>query len=133
MAFNTLTYAWFFAVAFCVSWLLSRMRLLRLIFLLAASYFFYANFAWYYLPLIFFSSSVDYWLGHRIARCDDPVTRKRWLILTVVVNLGMLGFFKYWDFGLDTVAMAARSFGWTPNLPYLRLVLPIGISFFTFE
>ncbi len=133
MAFNTLTYAWFFAVAFVVSWLLSRLRLLRLIFLLAASYFFYANFAWYYLPLIFFSSTIDYWLGNRIAATESPRSRKRWLVLTVLVNLGMLGFFKYWDFGLDTVALAANSLGWNPSLPYLRLALPIGISFFTFE
>ncbi|MBI5535190.1 MAG: MBOAT family protein [Deltaproteobacteria bacterium] len=133
MAFNTLNYAWFFGCVFLVSWLLVRLRLMRLLFLLVASYFFYGNFAWYYLPLILASSSVDYWLGNRIAACEDPKRRKRWLIVTVIVNLGMLGFFKYWDFGLDTVAAAAQSFGWTPSLPYLRLMLPIGISFFTFE
>jgi alginate O-acetyltransferase complex protein AlgI len=133
VAFNTLNYAWFFGCVFLVSWLLVRLRLMRLLFLLAASYFFYGNFAWYYLPLIVGSSSVDYWLGNRIAACEDPKRRKQWLVVTVIVNLGMLGFFKYWDFGLDTVAAAAQSFGWTPSLPYLRLVLPIGISFFTFE
>jgi D-alanyl-lipoteichoic acid acyltransferase DltB (MBOAT superfamily) len=133
VAFNTLNYAWFFGCVFVVSWLLVRLRLMRLLFLLAASYFFYGNFAWYYLPLILASSSVDYALGNRIAACATPRRRKQWLIVTVIVNLGMLGFFKYWDFGLDTVALAAQSFGWAPSLPYLRLVLPIGISFFTFE
>ena len=133
MAFNTLNYAWFFGCVFVVSWLLVRLRLMRLLFLLAASYFFYGNFAWYYLPLILASSSIDYWLGNRIAACTDPARRKQWLVGTVIVNLGLLGFFKYWDFGLDTVATAAQSFGWAPSLPYLRLVLPIGISFFTFE
>jgi D-alanyl-lipoteichoic acid acyltransferase DltB (MBOAT superfamily) len=131
--FNTLQYAWFFAIVFVASWLLVRARMMRLLFLLAASYFFYANFAWFYLPLILGSSSVDYWLGNRIAACQDPKRRKQWLIGTVAVNLGMLGFFKYWDFGLESFAAAAAALGFHPPLPFLRLMLPIGISFFTFE
>jgi alginate O-acetyltransferase complex protein AlgI len=131
--FNTLQYAWFFGCVFVVSWLLVRLKLTRLLFLLGASYFFYGNFAWYYLPLILVSSLLSWWLGMRIAGAEEPERRKRWLLLAVVANLGLLAFFKYWDFGLDQLALATRAFGYNPPLPYLRLMLPIGISFFTFE
>lgn len=133
MLFNTLQYAWFFGAVFVISWLLVRLRTLRLVFLLAASYFFYAGWNWRYLPLIFLSSTVDYWLGYFIAREPEAHKRKRWLIGTVIINLGFLGLFKYWNFGVDTVQAVASAFGW--NLPpvYVRLALPVGISFFTFE
>lgn len=133
MLFNTLQYAWFFGCVFVISWLLVRLRLLRLLFLLGASYFFYGNFAWYYLPLILASSLVSWWLGLRIGACQDPRRRKQWLTSAVVANLGLLGFFKYWDFGLDSIALATHALGYNPPLPYMRLMLPIGISFFTFE
>lgn len=133
MLFNTLSYAWFFVGVFAASWLLVRWRLLRLVFLLAASYFFYAQWAWYYLPLIFLSSTADYWLGNRIAASQDPRHKKLWLVGTTVVNLGMLAVFKYWDFGAGTVAAAGARFGWEIRPVYLHIALPIGISFFTFE
>lgn len=133
MLFNTLSYAWFFAVVFVASWALMRLRLLRLLFLLAASYFFYAQWSWYFLPLIFVSSTIDYWLGARIAKSENPSTRKLWLVGTVVVNLGFLAVFKYWNFGVDTLQTAGNALGWSVPPIYLRLGLPIGISFFTFE
>ncbi len=133
MLFNTLSYAWFFIVVFIASWALMRLRSLRLVFLLAASYFFYAQWSWYFLPLIFVSSTIDYWLGARIAMCEDARKRKLWLIGTVVVNLGFLAIFKYWNFGIDTIQAATGALGWSVPPIYLRLGLPIGISFFTFE
>jgi len=131
--FNTLSYAWFFIVVFIASWALMRLRSLRLVFLLAASYFFYAQWSWYFLPLIFVSSTIDYWLGARIAKSEDARKRKLWLIGTVVVNLGFLAIFKYWNFGIDTIQAATGALGWSVPPIYLRLGLPIGISFFTFE
>lgn len=133
MLFNSLQYAWFLPTVFVVSWALVRLRLLRLIVLLCASYFFYASWNVYYLPLIFASSSVDYWLGLKIAATDSPRRKKQWLTGTVVTNLGFLGLFKYWNFGADSVQMALAALGCHVQPTHLRLALPIGISFFTFE
>ena len=141
MLFNTLAYAKFFAVVFVVYWLIARHRLARMAFLLVASYAFYSGWNWRYLPLIFASSTMDYWLARRIDAEDDPVRRKRWLVVTVVVNLSLLGFFKYWNFGLETAqalshavsAHAPAQGGLDLGAWTLRLALPVGISFYTFE
>lgn len=133
MLFNTLEFARFFVIVFAVSWLLVRWRKARLIFLLVASYLFYAGWNWRYLPLIFFSSTLDYWLGARIAAESDPRRRKLWLIGTVVVNLSILGLFKYWNFGVESLQAAGAYLGLHLPEVYLRLALPVGISFYTFE
>ncbi|MGC4091775.1 MAG: MBOAT family protein [Polyangiaceae bacterium] len=133
MLFNTLQYARFFAVVFAVSWLLVRAPRLRVWFLLGASYYFYAAFDWRFLPLIFASSSADWLLGRQIAATAEPNARKRLLWLTVALNLGLLGFFKYYDFGADSLRALCESLGYHPSEWALRLTLPIGISFFTFE
>jgi D-alanyl-lipoteichoic acid acyltransferase DltB (MBOAT superfamily) len=131
--FNTLTYAVFFGVVFCVSWLLAPRVRLRLWFLLAASYYFYAQWDARFLALIFGSSTVDWLLGNAIARAPTQARRKQWLALTVVMNLGVLGLFKYFDFGVAEMSALLHSLGFNPPEIALRLTLPIGISFFTFE
>jgi D-alanyl-lipoteichoic acid acyltransferase DltB (MBOAT superfamily) len=144
--FNTLAYAKFFAIVFVVSWLLARLGKLRLIFILAASYCFYAFFSitdadkhqfslWSlrYLFLIWGSSTADWLLGNAIARAKDDRSRKLWLAGTVVMNLGVLGFFKYFNFGVDNARALLTSLGFQPSEVALRIALPVGISFFTFE
>jgi D-alanyl-lipoteichoic acid acyltransferase DltB (MBOAT superfamily) len=131
--FNTLAYAVFFGVVFCVSWLLAPRVRLRLWFLLAASYYFYAQWDARFLLLIFGSSSVDWLLGNAIARAPSEARRKQWLALTVAMNLGVLGLFKYFDFGVAEMSALLHSLGFDPPEIALRLTLPIGISFFTFE
>jgi alginate O-acetyltransferase complex protein AlgI len=131
--FNTLAYAQFFAVAFVGSWLLVRARKLRVLFLLGASYFFYAQFSVRFLPLVFASSTIDWLLGNAIGRAKDPRIRKRWLAVTVVTNLGVLAVFKYLGFGIETVRAVLGALGFHPPDVALHVVLPIGISFFTFE
>jgi D-alanyl-lipoteichoic acid acyltransferase DltB (MBOAT superfamily) len=133
LLFNTLAYARFFAVVFTVSWLLVRARKLRVLFLLGASYVFYAHWNWRFLPLIFASSSIDWWLGNAIGRCTDPVRRRRLLVVTVVVNLGVLATFKYLGFGIETARDALSALGFHPPDVALRIALPVGVSFFTFE
>jgi alginate O-acetyltransferase complex protein AlgI len=136
MLFNTIAYAKFFAFVFVAYWLLARHRAFRLVFLLGASYAFYAQWDWRFLPLIVGSSTLDYWLALRIDAERDPRARKRWLVLTVVCNLGLLGFFKYWNFGANTAAALLSSLGLRePGPPSwaLQLALPVGISFYTFE
>ena len=133
MQFTTLAYARFFALAFVVTWLCSRARRLRLLFLLAGSYFFYAQSGARFLALIGACSTADFLLSHAIARAPGPEERKRWLALTVVMNLGVLAFFKYLHFGIENAEAALEALG--VHLPpvALSVTLPVGISFFTFE
>ncbi|HEY8945656.1 MAG TPA: MBOAT family protein [Polyangiaceae bacterium] len=133
MLFNTLAYALFFAVVFLVSWSLVRVRKLRVVFLLAASYFFYAHWDYRFLPLIFISSTGDWLLGNAIAAAKTQRSRKLWLIATIILNLGLLGFFKYANFAIDSTRALLQGFGFEPPDVALRVALPVGISFFTFE
>jgi D-alanyl-lipoteichoic acid acyltransferase DltB (MBOAT superfamily) len=130
--FNTLAYAVFLALVFIVTWSLGARQRLRLWFLLAASYFFYAQWDPRFLALIFATSSADWLLAHAIARASDA-RRKHLLVITVVMNLGVLGLFKYLDFGVAELSALLRALGFHPPTWALELTLPIGISFFTFE
>ena len=132
MLFNTLTYAKFFAITFAASWLLYRHKRLRLGLLLVASYVFYAGWSVNYLPLLFFCSTLDYALGIAIENARTPRGKKAWLALTLLSNLGILAVFKYWNFGMDSLAWVAQATALPIPAVYLRLALPIGISFFTF-
>jgi D-alanyl-lipoteichoic acid acyltransferase DltB (MBOAT superfamily) len=131
--FNTLSYAKFFAVVFAVSWLLRTRHQARLVFLLGASYVFYAHWDWRFLPLLFVSSSVDWWLGMAIGRATGPKRRKHLLAATVALNLGVLGIFKYFNFGIDNAQALLEALGFHPSRWALSIALPVGISFFTFE
>ncbi|RYZ04081.1 MAG: MBOAT family protein [Myxococcales bacterium] len=135
MRFNTLAYAVFLALVFVVTWWLAqrgRSRA-RLLVLLAASYFFYAQWDPRFLGLIFATSSADWLLGNAIGHAPNDRRRKQLLILTVVMNLGVLGLFKYFDFGIAQFSALLGTLGFHPPELALRLTLPIGISFFTFE
>jgi D-alanyl-lipoteichoic acid acyltransferase DltB (MBOAT superfamily) len=112
---------------------LLRLKRLRLLFIVVASYVFYAHWNWRFLPLIWGSSTLDYWLGLRIGRTDNARKRCIWLAATVIVNLGALGLFKYWNFGIDSARTALQVIGVEVPDVTLRLALPVGISFFTFE
>lgn len=105
----------------------------RLIFLLLASYVFYAHWDYRFLVLIWGSSTIDWLLGNAIASARDPGARKRWLAGTVVLNLGVLGTFKYFNFFADSLHLALNRMGIEMAPVTLEVVLPIGISFFTFE
>ncbi len=113
--------------------MLARARRIRLLFLVAASYVFYAHWDYRFLPLIWGSSTIDWFLGRAIGRSEDPHRKKLWLVGTVIVNLGVLGFFKYYNFGIDNAKALAEGLGFHLPASTLRIALPVGISFFTFE
>ena len=133
MLFTTLAYAKFFALAFVVTWSCAHFRRIRLLFLLGASYFFYAQSGPRFLVLIFACSTADFLLSHAIGRAKNAGERKAWLVLTVVMNLGVLAYFKYAKFGLATAQAGLAALGIHVPLPALSIALPVGISFFTFE
>jgi len=112
---------------------LVRAKKVRLLFILGASYVFYANWDWRYLPLIWASATADWLLGNAIARAADARRRKLWLVAAISMNLGVLAVFKYFDFGVASARGLLEGLGFHPPEVALRLALPIGISFFTFE
>jgi alginate O-acetyltransferase complex protein AlgI len=116
-----------------IAYALLRARKVRLLFLLGASYVFYAHWDWRFLPLIWGSSTADWLLGNAIGRATDPRRRKLWLLGTVVLNLGVLAIFKYLNFGIDSARAALTALGVEAPEIALRVALPVGISFFTFE
>src|SRR5688572_23280921 len=144
MLFNSIPFLLFFVVVY--SLYLGTMKRLRLqnAMLLAASYFFYGWWDWRFLSLLFVSTLIDYTAGLALDRRapgssgadDSPYAmssraRRFWLAVSMSANLGMLGFFKYFNFFIDGAASLLGSLGFTPHLPVLQVVLPVGISFYT--
>lgn len=100
--------------------------------LVVASYYFYAAWDWRFLSLLVGSTLVDYAVARAIAATTDPLRRKRLLWLSLAFNFGMLGFFKYFDFFAGSLATMFAALGWTLDPITLHVILPIGISFYTF-
>lgn len=103
------------------------------IFLLASSYSFYGYWDWRFLFLLFTSTAVDFWAANSIQRSEDIRHRRLFLLASIAVNLGILGFFKYYNFFLDSAVSVLGYMGLKANTPVLKIVLPIGISFYTFK
>jgi len=113
--------------------LVVRRSWLRLFFLSYASFVFYMGWNPYYIGLMLFSTILDFFTGSRIGASEDPGVRKFWLIVSIVGNLGLLCTFKYFNFFSDTTEQALALAGVHADIPVLRLALPVGISFYTFE
>lgn len=106
----------------------------RMIWLTAVSYLFYGWWDWRFCGLLAFSTCFDYWCGGHLAAETDQARKRRWLVFSVVCNLSLLGFFKYYDLGAATVNRVGSLLGaQTPLIPLLKIVLPVGISFYTFQ
>ncbi len=111
-----------------------RLNRARLALLLVASLWFYGWQRFDYIALILFSTLVDFYAASRIAAGGAPRRRRAFLLLSLVVNLGLLGFFKYFNFGVETLNDAMALFDGKPVAsPFPDLVLPVGISFYTFQ
>ncbi len=134
MLFNSITYFFFITIVFTLYWSFLRKNFRwQNLFLLIASYCFYGWWDVRFLILIFISSSVDFFLGRAIFRQTDKNKKLYLLRLCMLINLGMLGFFKYYNFFIDSFASLSTNFGLQPNLKTLHIILPIGISFYTFQ
>lgn len=132
MLFHSLEYAIFLVVVFVLYWLLARWKLWRMLLLLVASYLFYASWSQMYLILIVASSLIDYLVGLGMGRTQDKYRRKLLLLTSLTANLGMLGVFKYYNFFLDSLTPLLQA-GGAPLPPHLEVLLPVGISFYTFQ
>ncbi len=133
MLFPTLDFALFFMVVFAVAWELKDRDEFRKAFLLGASYFFYGYWDWRFTALLAGSSLLNYTTGRFLALTDDDRQRRILVGTAVVFNLAILGFFKYYGFFLDSLGDLMMGMGLERDLPFLEIILPVGISFFTFQ
>lgn len=132
MFFDTPIYIVFLTLTVLIYWRLGHKNQNR--FLLAASYLFYGWWDWRFLTLILTSTIVDYFCARNIASSEDKVRRRALLTLSLAVNISFLGFFKYCNFFVDSFASVLTAFGvHNVDLPLLRIILPPGISFYTFQ
>lgn len=134
MLFNSISFAFFLPVVFVLYWFVFNRKLrVQNLFMLIASFFFYACWDWRFLFLLGFSIFLDYFSGLKIEKAIGDVSRKFWLILSIAINLGFLGFFKYYNFFVDSFAEMLHSVGFNVHIWTLKIVLPVGISFYTFH
>lgn len=133
MLFPTLEFGVFFLIVFTVSWALRWVPLSRKIFLVAVSYFFYGWWDWRFTALLFLTTVINYLGGLLIGMSERQGTRKLIVGVTVAVDLIVLGFFKYYGFFLTSLDSLLTSIGLERDLPFMEVILPIGISFFTFQ
>ena len=130
MTFNSLAFAVFLPVVFVLYWFVFNRKLrVQNAFLIVASYFFYGWWDWRFLSLIIFSSLVDFTIGIRLDKTEDTNKRKGIIFFSLLVNLGLLGFFKYYNFFTDSLISAFSVFGIHLSARSLNVILPIGISF----
>ncbi len=133
MLFNSLEFAIFFPVVFCIYWSLRKWRSAQNFFILISSCFFYGFWDARFLILILISSLTDYILGLKIFQSEDPLRRRLYLWLSLGINLGMLGYFKYANFFIESFNDSFQLFGSSFRLNTLSVILPLGISFYTFQ
>ncbi|HJP02942.1 MAG TPA: MBOAT family O-acyltransferase [Planctomycetota bacterium] len=132
MIFTEFRFLFFFLAVFCVHWSLRSNRS-RKVWLLLTSYAFYAGWDWRFLSLLLISTVVDYLAGRGIAATPDERTRKRWVAFSCITNLGLLGVFKYRGFFVDSAREFLSFLGLDVGHSTLSIVLPVGISFYTFQ
>ena len=134
MLFNSLDFAIFLPVVFIIYWIINNKNLkLQNLLIVLASYLFYGWWDWRFLSLIIFSTIVDYLVGIKLKNESNINTRKILLWISILVNLGFLGFFKYYNFFLENFIASFSFFGTDIKANSLNIILPVGISFYTFQ
>jgi len=134
MLFNSFQFLWFFPTFFLLYWVFFRKNLsLQNLFIVAASYLFYGWWDYRFLSLIVASSLLDYVVGIQLGRTERKGKRKLLLMISLAFNLGMLGFFKYCNFFVDSFVDLFAHFDITIQRSSINIILPVGISFYTFQ
>lgn len=134
MLFNSLNFAIFLPIIFILYWFVTNKSLkLQNALLLASSYFFYACWDWRFLFLLVFSTLLDYYTGIKMSDAKNQNVKKFWFWLSISINLGFLGVFKYYNFFAQSFADAISNLGFQINPWTLKVILPVGISFYTFH
>src|SRR5258705_59480 len=131
MSFNSYPFLVFFAVVYGLYLVLNQRWQNRL--LLAASYFFYGWWDWRFVFLLALSTGMDFTCGRMIDRFQEKKRKRIFLIVSVVLNLTLLGFFKYFDFFAGSLRDSMAALGVDLHMPMLHILLPVGISFYTFQ
>ena len=134
MLFNSIDFAIFLPIVFILYWFATNRNLkLQNSLLVLASYVFYGWWDWRFLSLIVFSSCIDYFVGIGLGKTEEQKKRKLLLLTSILVNLGFLGFFKYFNFFAESFADAFTLLGNPIEASRLNIILPVGISFYTFQ
>ncbi len=133
MLFNSFTFLLFLLIVLTLYWTLKKNRNAQNVLIVVSSYVFYGWWDWRFLFLLLFSSLCDFFLGHAIASSDNANKKKQLLILSLSINLGLLGFFKYYNFFVDSFVTLLTSLGLHASHSTLNIILPVGISFYTFQ
>lgn len=133
MLFNSIDFAVFFPLVFALYWIVSKHLTVRNSLILAASYVFYGWWDWRFLSLIIISSLVDFYVGQKLYKTDNKRKRKQLLSISLLVNLGFLLYFKYANFFIETFVDSFKLFGKDLEVSTLNIILPVGISFYTFQ
>ena len=135
MIFNSQVFLIFFMLFFPTYWVVSRRASVkwRNVLLIIGSYVFYGWWDWRFLSLIIVSSTADFIIGQHIYRSGSDARKKYFLIFSLAINLGLLGFFKYFNFFLDTLKLSLDFMGVSIHTASLEIILPVGISFYTFQ
>jgi alginate O-acetyltransferase complex protein AlgI len=134
MLFNSIDFAIFLPSVFFLYWFIANRNLkIQNLLILVASYFFYGWWEWKFLSLIAISTLVDFSVGLGLSYHQSPRARKALLWISIIVNLGLLGFFKYYNFFIENFIAGYSLFGKEISPNSLRIILPVGISFYTFQ
>ena len=134
MLFNSIDFAIFLPLVFILYWFVVNKNLkLQNLLIVAASYLFYGWWDWLFLSLILLSTLIGYFVGIRLSNEENETKRKILLWISIFINFGFLGFFKYYNFFLDNFIQVFSFFGTSINVQGLNIFLPIGITFYTFQ
>ncbi|MEO8534397.1 MAG: MBOAT family O-acyltransferase [Flavobacterium sp.] len=134
MFFNSLAFAIFLPIVFFLYWFVfNKTKSTQNALLIAASYYFYSCWDWRFLFLLVFSTFLDYYTGIQIEKGKSEKSRKFWFWLSILVNLGFLGIFKYYNFFAASFSEVLGSVGIKASPILLEVILPVGISFYTFH
>jgi len=133
MLFNSLEFFIFFPIVFFLYWALGKNLKVQNLLILLVSYFFYGWWDWRFLSLIFFSSITDYYIAKWIANTEVEKQKSNFLWLSVFINIGLLAVFKYFNFFIDSFNDLIGVVGYESTWTFFNIILPIGISFYTFQ